>query len=141
MKKLSLSAVFILIAGFIFYSSASAMDMHGDKVHMSHVDGHDFMYSMIDMGKKAEKSGLSKNMDGMYHLMVHVKKGDKFVEGAKTAFVVKGPDGKVQKAMAMEMSKGYGADIKMKKKGMYEIKVKTMKDGKAMMDTFKYEKK
>jgi hypothetical protein len=141
MKTIHKSLILIISASLFYAVSAMAMDMHGDKIHMSKVDGHEFMYSMIDMDKKAKKAGMNHDMKGMYHLMVHVKKGEHFIDDGKTGFIVKGPDGNVQQVMAMKMSKGYGADIKMDKKGVYEIKVKTMKDGKAMVDHFKYEMK
>lgn len=133
-KTTTLIIALILITG----ASAWSMNMHGNKVHASNIDGNEFIYTMIDMDKKAKKAGMNHNMKGMYHLMVYVKKGENFIDNAKAGFVVKSPDGKLQKVMAMKMGKGYGADIKMEQKGEYKIKAKIANDKGSIKDSFKY---
>jgi hypothetical protein len=144
MKKLTLLTVTIIAGAVLFafsVTASEAMDMQGNKIHSSKVNDYDFTYSLIDMEKKAKEAGLSQDMKNTYHLMVHIKKGGEFVNNLKAGFVVEKPDGTVSKVMAMGMSKGYGADLHMPDKGKYKIKIKAVKNGKKVMDSFTYDLK
>lgn len=111
----------------------------GHKIHESNVDGHHFSYELIDMREQ------TKNMPEMkhtHHLMVYVKDGDgNVVDQGKVGYLVKGPDGERQKAMAMGMAGGFGADLDMSKPGSYEIKTKVVSGETTLMDGFSYEVK
>ena len=144
MKKLTLLTVTIFAGAVLLafsVTASEAMNMYGKKIHNSKVNGYEFSYSLIDMEKKAEEAGLSQDMSNTYHLMVHIKKEGEFVNNLKAGFVVEKPDGTVSKAMAMGMSNGYGADVHMPDKGKYKIKVKAVKNGEKLMDSFTYDLK
>jgi hypothetical protein len=123
----------------------------GKEIHKSSVDGYTLAYRLIDTKQKMEAmkgmKGMSmQNMDmskmKSHHLMVYIADpGGKEIEGGKVGFMVTGPDGKVQKVMAMGMESGMGADVDMKDKGKYEIKMKAVVGGKIVMDHFTYEVK
>ena len=61
------------------------------------------------------------------------------VEKGKVGFLVKGPDGSKQKAMAMGMKGSYGADVDIGEKGVYTVKTKAVFGDKNLFDLFKYE--
>jgi hypothetical protein len=100
----------------------------------------DNMAQMAKMDKKMDMAA-HKNMKSN-HLMTYFAGQDgKNATGGKVGFLVVGPDGSKQKAMAMEMNGGYGADIDLKAKGKYTVKVKGVFNGEAVMDGFTYEVK
>lgn len=108
-----------------------------------------FAYHLIDNAaqmEKAKASGMKMDHDHAQmkpnHLMVYpVDSAGKAIGGAKVGFQVTGPDGKPQQVMAMEMEGGYGADVDMKAKGKYEVKVKLVKGDLQLIDTLPYEAK
>lgn len=117
----------------------------GKEIHMSTVNGHHLAYHLIDMKEKmagAEgKIMEGHDMDQMksHHLMLYVVGPDgKEVTEGKVGYMVEGPDGRVQKAMAMGMNGAFGADIDFKVKGTYTIKTKVVADSQKLMDTFSY---
>jgi len=160
--------IFAIISGLIFFTPAAfAGSEHGSvhgpgqtteqghdmdkggkigkEIHMSTVDGHHLAYHLIDMKEKMAGAG-GKIMEGhdmdqmeSHHLMLYVvgPDGKKVTEG-KVGYKVEGPDGRVQKAMAMGMNGAFGADIDFKVKGTYTIKTKVVADGKKLIDTFSY---
>ena len=54
-------------------------------------------------------------------------------------YLVKNPDGTLQKAMTMGMSGGYGADVDLSQAGTYIIKVKALAEKNKLVDEFQYE--
>ena len=121
----------------------------GKSIHESEVDDFQLAYHTIDNKEQMKKM---KDMKGMkmgdhkdmksHHLMVYIvgHDGHKF-EGGKVGFMVEGPDGKQQKAMAMFMKGGYGADVDLAQKGSYTIKTKAQNGDKKVIDSFTYEVK
>lgn len=104
------------------------------------VDNHHLVYHLIDM--QAGKKDLEKMppMGNTHHLMVYIHSPDgQAVENARTGFLITSPDGEKQKAMAMAMSGGYGADINLKTKGTYTISVKAVTGDADLRDSFEYE--
>jgi hypothetical protein len=153
----------LALVAFMAVPAFAAMDGHamkGDKkmdhsghmgmrIHESSVDGYMLAYHMIDnkaqMAKmkdmKGMKMGDMKDMKS-HHLMSYIVGSDgKKVEGAKVGYMVTGPDGTVQKAMAMGMKGGYGADVDFSHKGAYTIKTKAKIGDKKVVDSFTYDVK
>ena len=62
-------------------------------------------------------------------------------EEGKVGFLVTGPDGSKQKAMAMGMKGAYGANMDFSQKGVYSIKTKAVFGDKKLFDQFDYEVK
>jgi len=125
------------------HGSDQAMDNGhmGEKIHESAVEGYQLRYELIDMRAQMAGHEMPPEMK-THHLMVYVTdpKGDT-VERAKTGYLVTGPAGE-QKAMAMAMSGGYGADVDLKPAGTYTMKTKVVTpDGKTLLDQFTYEAK
>lgn len=105
-------------------------DRKGEHIHTSTADGHEMAYYLIDMG----------DMDSAtHHLMVYIADpAGNLITGAKTGFLIQGPEGEKQKTMAMEMSGGYGADISLGSPGDYTIKTKAETEDKTLIDSFSY---
>lgn len=135
-------------------SAAPATGGHGDHNSMDHsqhegknirnaeVNGYKLAYHLIDMQQKVApmKDSAKTSIPEMksHHLMVYIKAADgKSVTDAQTGYLVVGPDGKIQKAMAMAMGGGYGADLDFKH-GAYSIKTKIMIGGNKLMDEFTF---
>lgn len=126
------------------------MDMArmGRAIHESTVDGHKLAYRVIDMKEKMEsmKGMKGMSMKGMdmsqmksHHLMVFVTGADGHEHGeGKVGYKVTGPDGSEQKAMAMGMKGGFGADVDFGAKGTYTIKTKVVLDEATLVDEFTY---
>ncbi|MHB8763554.1 MAG: hypothetical protein ACYDA8_04320 [Deferrisomatales bacterium] len=123
----------------------------GMEIHESTVEGFKFAYHVMDNKEAMEKM---KDMPGMsmkghdmakmksHHLMLYVVGPDgKPVTDAKLGYLVKGPDDKEQKAMAMGMKGGFGADVDFSAKGAYQIKTKAIAGDKTLVDEFTYEVK
>ena len=106
-------------------------DSPGVKIHTSTVDGYGLDYSLHHFPERKTQ-----------HLMVTIKgpKGTQREPG-KVGFLVTGPDGSKQKAMAMGMKNAYGADMDFGKKGTYTIKMKAVFGDKKLLDRFDYEVK
>jgi hypothetical protein len=120
----------------------------GQEIHESTVEGYQFAYHTMDNAAAMEKMKDMKGMQGhdmgqmkSHHLMLYIVGPDgKPVEDAKVGYKVEGPSGE-QKAMTMGMKGGFGADVDLKAKGVYEIKTKAVIGDKSLVDEFKYEVK
>lgn len=106
-------------------------DSRGGKIHTATVDGYGFDYALYHFPERKTQ-----------HLMVTIKgpEGTRPEQG-KVGFLVTGPDGTKQKAMAMGMKDAYGADMNFGKKGVYTIKTKVVFGEKKLFDRFDYEVK
>jgi hypothetical protein len=119
----------------------------GDMVHESKSGMYKIAYHLID--NMAQMAKMDKKMDmsehkGMKsnHLMTYFVGHDgKNTTGGKVGYMIVGPDGAKQKAMAMGMKGGYGADVDLKAKGQYTIKTKAVFGEDTVMDEFSYEVK
>lgn len=101
------------------------------EIHTSTVKGYGFVYTLYHFPERKT-----------WHLMVAITgpEGSK-VEKGKVGFLVKGPDGSKQKAMAMGMKGAYGADMDFGEKGVYTVKTKAVFGDRKMFDNFSYEMK
>jgi hypothetical protein len=131
-----LGVAFFLLMMSVFWVVSSGVagdhpDTPGVKIYTSTVDGYGFDYSLYHFPEKKTQ-----------HLMVTVKgpEGTQ-LEPGKVGFLVTGPDGTKQKAMAMGMKDAYGADMNFGKKGVYTIKTKVVLGERKMFDKFNYEVK
>lgn len=103
----------------------------GEKIHESKVEGYQFAYHLLNMEERAT-----------HHMMVYIMAPDGGkVEDAKVGFLVNGPDGTKQKIMAMGMQGAYGADLDLKQKGPYTVKIKAVSGDQKFLDEFTYEVK
>jgi len=145
MKKIILTAILILIFALPAAAGESCCPSSAKKKmdQTSTVNGYQLEYKFIDLKEKmAKMKGMDHSMEGMtatHHLMVYIKnaKGET-VEADKVGFLISGPDGKDQKAMAMGMSGGYGADVTTSQAGEYNIKTKAVMGEQKLVDTFTY---
>ena len=117
----------------------------GAMIHESTIEGYRFAYHLIDNRKPSEEmkdmKG-SKEADTTHHLMVYVLDPDgRSVEGAKLGYLVEGPDGTIQKLMAMGMQGAFGANANFMTKGTYIVKTKFLAGDKKLIDKFNYEVK
>jgi hypothetical protein len=109
-------------------------------IHSSMVEGYALTYELIDMQEKMKAMKDMPEMKATHHLMMFVKKHEGVaVTDAMVGYLVKNPDGTLQKAMAMAMSGGYGADVDLSQVGIYTIKVKVLADKNKLVDEFQYE--
>lgn len=153
MKKALWILMAMAVVGFPFVG-VSAMDKghggheHGQMDHSGHsgklireakVEGYSLAYHLIDMREKMKGMKGMQGMPNTHHLMVFIQapNGQK-VENATVGFLVKGPSGEQQKAMAMGMGGGFGADLNLTEMGAYSMKTKVVADGKNMMDAFEH---
>ena len=84
----------------------------GVQIHTSIVDGYGLHYTLYDFPEQKTQ-----------HLMVNITGPDgKAVEEGKVGFLVTGPDGSKQKAMAMGMKGAYGANMDFSQKGVTALK-------------------
>ncbi|PLX46495.1 MAG: hypothetical protein C0609_00445, partial [Deltaproteobacteria bacterium] len=125
-------------------------DQMGDMIHKSTVNHHQLAYHLINNKKQMESM---KDMKGMsmagdaaqmksHHLMVYpLDDAGKPLTGSKTGYLVTSPSGAQQKAMAMEMKGGYGADVDLTEKGTYKVTVKIVKGDTQIVDNFDYDVK
>lgn len=114
----------------------------GEMIHQSTVDGHEFMYHLIDMREKMKGMENMPEMKATHHLMVYVKDptGNPVAQ-AKGGYLIEKPDGSDQRVMTMPMSGGHGADIALDAPGTYVVKTKVVAGDQTMMDSFEYEVK
>ncbi len=154
MKRINLIIAALLIAALAFTLPAMAAEsaphqshkgmqmdhaaMKGKLIRETRINGYTLSYHLIDMKALMPDNA---NMAGTCHLMLTIRdpKGG-VVEKTLVGYLIKGPDGKAQKMMAMSMGKGYGANIQMKTPGTYKITAKALIEGKPMIDRFTYEK-
>jgi len=139
--KRSVVMLILRVAFFLFMTSifsignfAIGEDYPGQKssqIHNSTVDGYGLSYTLYHFPEKRT-----------WHLMETITspEGSK-VEKGKVGFLVKGPDGSKQKAMAMGMKGSYGADFDFGEKGVYTIKTKAIIGDRKLFDNFSYEMK
>jgi hypothetical protein len=127
---------FVLFVASVFSVLSPAVaeehaDSPGVQIHTSTVDGYGFGYSLYHFPERKTQ-----------HLMVSITGPDgAAVEQGKVGFLVTGPDGSKQKAMAMGMKGAYGADVDLGGKGVYTIKAKAVIENRKLFDTFTYEAK
>ncbi|MCG8472386.1 MAG: hypothetical protein MI742_11070 [Desulfobacterales bacterium] len=122
------------------------MGMNGETIRKEEVEGLLLTYRLINVHKNLGKLQGMEGMEGLkemigtvpsHHMMVDVTKPDGgIVDGVKVGFVLTTPDGARQKAMGMAMGGGHGADLNMKAKGAYTVKVKVKAGKKVVMDQF-----
>jgi hypothetical protein len=108
-------------------------------IQESDVDGYRLEYKLIDMKAKMDHAGHGHEMEmsASHHLMLYIKNGKgEAIEADKVGFLVSGPDGEDQKAMAMGMGGGYGADLNLTKKGEYTVKSKAVIGEQKLIDSF-----
>lgn len=123
------------------HGTAAAGERHGRKIREAKVEGHVLEYYLIDAaemmkGKPMEGHDMSRMKS--HHLMLFIAGPGGPVTGAKVGFKVEGPSGE-QKAMAMAMEGGYGADVDLKAPGVHEIKTKAVAGETTLIDAFPYE--
>jgi hypothetical protein len=53
--------------------------------------------------------------------------------------LIVGPDGEKQTIMGVEMTGGFGADVKLAERGVYTIKTKIATENDSVMDSFTHE--
>jgi hypothetical protein len=127
-------------------SPAAAPD--GVVIRESKVQGTSLKYRLYSW---AERNVMMKGMEGhvmagmddsgrsSHHLMVFFSGADgKELSGGKVGFVVAGPDKSEFKTLTMAMSGGYGADVPMKAKGEYTVKLKAVFGDRTLAEEFTY---
>jgi hypothetical protein len=129
-----LSIVFFLFLASVFFMASPivAQEHPGREkieIHTSTVEGYGLVYALYHFPERKT-----------WHLMVTITgpEGSK-VEKGKVGFLVVGPDGSKQKAMAMGMKGSYGADVDIGEKGVYTVKTKAIIGDRKLFDRFKYE--
>lgn len=117
------------------HDSMSHGDQDGELIRETTVKGYGLSYHLIGMQDMADMP----EMDATHHLMLYIHPPeDKRIEAPKVGFLVEGPDGETQKAMAMAMSGGFGADLDLSEKGAYTIKSKAVFGDVKLIDGFTY---
>ena len=149
MKRTSLVAAImlglVLLGGTAFSAEDMGNMMHqdhdmGKMIHSSTVAGYKFSYHLIDIKAKMEKmKGKMEMGEASHHLMVFISGADghKAADG-DVGFQVEGPDGSVQKQMAMAMSDGFGANFKLDPGVNYVIKTKAVTGDEKLEDQFTF---
>ena len=101
----------------------------GVQIHKSTMEGYGFVYTLYHFPEKKT-----------WHLMVAITdpEGAK-VEKGKVGFLVVGPDGSKQKAMAMGMKGSYGVDMDFGATGVYTINTKAIIRDKKLLDRFNHD--
>ena len=101
------------------------------EIHTSTIEGYGLVYALYHFPERKT-----------WHLMVTITgpEGSK-VEKGKVGFLVVGPDGSKQKAMAMGMKGSYGADVNLGEKGAYTVKTKAVIGNRKLFDNFSYKMK
>ncbi len=135
----------VLVAGPSFSAEDMGQMMHqdhdmGKMIHSSMVGGYKFSYHLIDLKAKMETMKGKIDMgEASHHLMVFISNADghKAAEG-DVGFQVEGPDGSVQKQMAMAMSDGFGANFKLDPGVSYVIKTKAVTGDEKLEDQFTF---
>ncbi|HEY6000339.1 MAG TPA: hypothetical protein VI078_13705 [bacterium] len=117
---------------------------HGTRIREAKVEGFTIEYYLIDMremAKSQEHMGHETGMAKMksHHLMTYVTGADaKPVTDAKVGYLIVGAGGAEQKAMAMAMDGGYGADVDLTAAGPDKVTVKIVAGAKTLLDEFTY---
>lgn len=147
LKRIAMLLSLLALVAAFGVGQAAAMDKAplGKVIHKSKVSGYELVYRLIDVKEKME-SMKAMNSGGKvdpaklksHHLMVMATGSDgQEVTKAMVGYLVVGPDGTQQKAMAMFMNGGFGADIDLKAKGDYQVKTKLVIGQTKLMDGFK----
>lgn len=111
----------------------------GELIRETTVKGYGLTYRLIDMQARMKEMADAPEMEATHHLMLYIHSpADKQIEEAKVGFLVEGPNGETQKAMAMAMSGGFGADLDLSGKGAYTIKSKAVFGEVKLIDGFTY---
>lgn len=157
LKQITLTAVVLLTAALSSWAGMPAHEGHGGisntredsvshaghqgkLIHEATVKGYHLSYHLIDMTARMKdmKMAMPPQM-GTHHLMIYIQDKDgRPVAAEKVGYLVEGPDGKKQKAMAMGMGNGFGADISLRGSGSYKIHTKIMVGSKIVMDALEY---
>ena len=145
---IKLTICFVLTIGLALPLQAEEKMDHGGISHGSNdgelirettVKGHGLSYRLIDMQERMKDMADMPEMDATHHLMLYIHPpAGKRIEAPKVGFLVEGPNGETQKAMAMAMSGGFGADLDLSKKGDYTIKSKAVFGEVKLIDGFEY---
>ena len=130
-----LSAAF-LTAGLMLLSAAgnavAAADHAGHTgqlIHESTVQDYKIAYHLLELPGRQD-----------HHLVAYITAPDgQAVENAKVGYLVKGPEGSSQKAMAMKMDNSFGADVDFSAPGDYVIKFKAVIGDDKLLDSFSYQ--
>ena len=137
MKKIALTFIVFIYILAIPFSAGSAQEKTdhskhvGVRIHESSIQGYSLAYHLLDLPNRKED-----------HLMVYiVNEKHEAVDKGKVGYLVAGPDGRKQKAMAMAMKEAFGADVDFTTKGTYTIGVKALIGNAKLLDQFTYEVK
>ena len=136
MKKLMLFMITpMMLICLVIAPAAAQHGSDGETIHQAAVDNHELTYELIDMREALKEHG--SDSEATHHLMIFIRdqNGDA-VTGAKTGFLIQGPDGKQQRVMAMGMADGYGADVSLDPPGEYTIRTKAVAGGKTLLHSF-----
>lgn len=76
-----------------------------------------------------EMAGMIQSPDVTGHFIVFIKDAAGKPVSGEVGFIITGPDKKEVKTLTMGMNNGYGADVIMKAKGAYTVKVKAKMKG------------
>ncbi|MBI5845748.1 MAG: hypothetical protein HZB23_13890 [Deltaproteobacteria bacterium] len=86
-----------------------------------------------------EMAGMIQGNEVTGHFIVFIKDAAGKPVSGEVGFMITGPDKKTVKTLTMGMNNGYGADVIMKQKGAYIVKVKakvtTAKGAETLTDT------
>ncbi|MCF8027221.1 MAG: hypothetical protein K9K81_02565 [Desulfobacteraceae bacterium] len=125
----------MMLICLVIASAAARHSSDGETIHQAAVNNHELTYELIDMRQALKEHG--SDSEATHHLMVFIRdqNGDA-VTGAKTGFLIQGPDGKQQRVMAMGMADGYGADVSLDPPGTYTIRTKAVAGGKTLLHSF-----
>ena len=108
--------------------------MKGKLIRKTKINGYTLTYRLIDLHALMPNMA---NMAGTYHLMVTLTNPEgATIKKSFVGYLIKGPNGNVQKVMAMAMGDGFGANINLKTPGTYKIKVKALINDKPVIDAF-----
>ncbi|MCF8036027.1 MAG: hypothetical protein K9K62_04045 [Desulfobacteraceae bacterium] len=142
MYKYLIALAIILISAMALTAGArqaGESERKGKQIHESTVNAYSLAYNLIDMGGAGAEMEGHEGSAPTHHLMVYIidPEGSP-VNEAKVGFLVKGPEGKQQKVMAMGMAGGYGADISLQHPGEYTIRTKAVAGDETLLDSFEY---
>ena len=116
---------------------------NGMEIRTCMVNGYHLTYRLINMKARMAAMEGTANMPEMkatHHLMLFIKSHDGHpMDKGRVGFFIENPDGTVQKAMAMGMGDGYGADVVLDQAGSYTIKAKALAGKDKVMDRFSWE--
>jgi hypothetical protein len=126
--------------------------MHvGDQIRRSSVEGYQFSYHLLALEEKkvagrgkqrTSKKWPDPDHEATHHLMLFLMDPDgKMVMDIGVGFTVKGPDGVEQEPQVTLMTGGFGVNVDLNAKGLYEVRTRIVAGGKEIVDEFRYEVK